>query len=80
MRAKHVLNAIRETRDGALYASGFGERMRGTGPYAELIAQRFEKACRRLRLNRRSVSLDCSRFRCPPRAGDQLDLFDGVAR
>ena len=80
LRAKHVLNAIRETRDGALYASGFGERMRGTGPYAELIAQRFEKACRRLRLNRRSVSLDCSRFRCPPRAGDQLDLFDGAAR
>ena len=80
LRAKHVLNAIRETRGGELYSSDFGERMRGTGPYAGLIAQRFEKACRRLQLDRRGVSLDCSRFRCPPRAGDQMDLFDGPDR
>lgn len=75
LRAKRVLNRIRDTRGGELYSSGFGERMRGTGPYADMLAQRFKAVCRRLGLDRRSVDLDCSLFRPPRRAGDQLDMF-----
>ena len=49
-RAEHVLNLIRDTRGGELYKSAWGERMRGTGPVAELLARRFEIAVRRLGL------------------------------
>jgi hypothetical protein len=50
--------------------------MKGTGVYAELLAQRFKKACDRLGLNKqRGPGLDFSSFRPPPRPGDQLDLF-----
>ncbi len=76
LRTDHVLNAIRETRNGQLYVPGFGERQRGTGPYAELYRQRFDQACRRYGLNQQRFPLDCSRFRVPARAGDQLCLFD----
>jgi DNA repair photolyase len=82
-RAARVLKLVRETRGGALYQAEFGERMRGQGPYAELIAQRFEAACRKLGINaeRRSAEtdrrwrLDTSRFRPPSRKGDQLKLL-----
>jgi hypothetical protein len=46
--------------------------MRGTGPYAGLLQQRFRQACRRLGLAD-APALDCSRFR-PPTPG-QLHLF-----
>ncbi|WP_419730854.1 PA0069 family radical SAM protein [Lichenicola sp.] len=46
-RAKHVLNLIRETREGQLNDSRFGERFRGTGPYADLLSQRFRQAALR---------------------------------
>jgi DNA repair photolyase len=73
-KAKHVLDLIRETRGGKLYQSEFGQRMKGTGPYAQLIHQRFKMACRKLGLNKAERSLDTSKFRPPPRAGDQLAL------
>jgi len=38
------MNAIRSTRRGKAYDSTWGKRMRGEGPVAELIAQRFNKA------------------------------------
>lgn len=37
-RANRVLNRVREMRGGKLYESAFGERMRGTGIYADQIA------------------------------------------
>ncbi len=51
--------------------------MVGEGPYAELIAQRFELACRRLRLRqgREEADLDCSRFHPPLARDDQLSLL-----
>jgi len=73
-RARRVLNLIRETRGGALNRSEFGERMKGTGPYADLIRARFRTASRRLGLDRKAMDLDTSRFRVPPGAGDQLGL------
>ena len=77
LRARHVLQLIRETRGGELYSSEWGERMRGQGPYADLIAQRFRLAVKRLGLDqRRDIGrLDTSQFRRPPQPGDQLRLF-----
>jgi DNA repair photolyase len=76
-KAKHVMSLIRQSRHGKAYDARWGERMTGTGPYAEMLRIRFDTACRRLGLNRnrRAWRLDASRFRRPPRAGDQLDLF-----
>lgn len=72
-RAEHVLSLIRQSRGGALYDSRFGERFCGEGAFAELLAQRFALASKRLGLHRREgFNLDCSRF-CPP--GGQLALL-----
>jgi DNA repair photolyase len=49
-RASHVLSLVRQCRGGRLYDPTFGRRMRGEGPYAQLIARRFGAAKRRLGL------------------------------
>ena len=72
-RAAHVMSLVRQVRGGEVYDSRFGVRMRGEGPVADLLAQRFAKAIKRLGLNRREgFNLDCSAF-CPP--GRQLALL-----
>jgi DNA repair photolyase len=72
-RAEHVLSLIRQSRGGELYDSRFGARFRGEGAFAELLAQRFAVASKRLGLQRRdAMQLDCSRF-APP--GGQLALL-----
>jgi len=76
MKADHVLNAVRGTREGQMYVPEFGQRMRGTGVYARLLQQRFEKACKRLGLNERRYKLRTDLFRPPLRRGDQPGLFD----
>lgn len=76
MKTQHVMNAVREMGDGQIYDPTFGVRQRGTGVYAKLLLERFEKACRRLGLNERKYRLDKSLFRPPPRPGDQLGLFE----
>ena len=75
LRADHVLNLVRQTREGKLNQSEFGTRMRGTGPFADLLQRRFAVACRRLGLNADESRLDTSQFRVPPRPGDQRSLF-----
>jgi DNA repair photolyase len=47
-RAKHVMSLINQASGGKDYDSQFGTRMRGTGPYAELLRTRFELAKRKL--------------------------------
>ncbi|GGJ15931.1 PA0069 family radical SAM protein [Neoroseomonas lacus] len=82
-RAARVLSLIRQTRGGAMYDSRFGVRQKGTGAYADLLAQRFAVASRRLGLERRGGgvgALDCSQFRVPDLPGAvhkaaQLTLF-----
>lgn len=72
-RAEHVLSLIRQSRGGELYDSRFGHRFRGQGVFAELLAQRFQLALKRLGLSRREAfALDCSQF-APP--GGQLSLL-----
>jgi DNA repair photolyase len=68
LRAKKVLNLIRETRGGKLNEAEFGSRMRGVGEYAEMLARRYRAACARLGLQNRTVEFDLTRF-TPPRIG-----------
>jgi DNA repair photolyase len=75
-RAERVLNRVRETRGGELYRSRFGERMRGRGPTADLLKQRFAVACRRLGLSRHPPALDTTAFRVPAGPGSQGRLFE----
>ena len=75
LKAEHVLTRIRDTRDGALYQSQFGQRMRGNGAFAAIIGRRFEAACQRLDLGGRELTLNTQLFRVPARENDQLALF-----
>jgi len=74
-RAAHVMSLVRDMRGGRDNDPRFGSRMRGTGPYAELLRNRFRIACRRLGLNGPGrAALDCTRFEAPVPAGAQLRL------
>jgi len=75
-RADRVLNHVRDMRGGRLNDPRFGHRMRGQGPYAEMISSRFALACRRLGLNATAApALDTTRFIRMPGAPQQADLF-----
>jgi DNA repair photolyase len=73
-RAAHVMSLLRDMRGGRDNDPRFGHRMRGTGPYAELLSRRFQLACRRLALNSTPRDpLETGLFRRPT-AGPQLEL------
>jgi DNA repair photolyase len=72
MKAEHVMSLVRQMRDGQEYDSTWGVRQRGSGVFADLLSQRFKKACVRLGLNQNRAQLDISRFRKP---SAQLALF-----
>lgn len=75
-RAEHVMSLVRQMNGGRDYDSDFQTRMRGQGPFAQLLRRRFEVACRRHGLSRaREPALDCSRFASPRKASPQGDLF-----
>jgi DNA repair photolyase len=74
-RAKHVMSLVRQMRGGKDYDSTWHTRMRGTGPYAEMIARRFHMAVKRLGLNRGTSPLTLTKFRKPAQVGDQLALL-----
>jgi len=61
-RAARVMARIREMRGGADNSSQFGERMTGSGVWAQLLRQRFQKASTRLGLHRQRVELDLTQF------------------
>ncbi|MDP3660189.1 PA0069 family radical SAM protein [Phenylobacterium sp.] len=74
-RAARVMSLVRQMRGGRDYDAQFGKRMRGEGPIADLLAQRFKAAKRRYGLDREMPPLDVTAFRVPPQAGAQGDLF-----
>ena len=74
-KEKHVISLIRDIHGGKDYDSTWGVRQTGTGPYAWSIGRRFELACNKLGLNRRSYRLTTALFRKPAMKGDQMDLF-----
>jgi DNA repair photolyase len=74
-RAAHVMSLIRDMRGGRDNDPRFGTRMRGTGPYAQLLSNRFQLACRRLKLNSEPrAALSTALFQPPARSGAQLCL------
>jgi DNA repair photolyase len=74
-RASHVMSLIRDMRGGRDNDPRFGTRMRGTGPFAELLRNRFQLACRRHGLNAsRRGELNTTLFRAPTPPGAQLSL------
>ena len=75
-KAAHVLSLVAQCHGGKIYDSAWSKRMVGGGPYAEMLAARFDRACRKLGYSPRSMHmLDTSRFRPPAQKGDQLALF-----
>jgi len=74
-RSNHVMALIRDMRGGRDNDPRFGSRMRGTGPYAELLRQRFQIAVKRLDLNRRGrEGFSTALFTPPTPPGSQLRL------
>jgi len=86
MRARHVMSLVEQVRDGKHNDATFGQRMRGTGHHATLIAQRMTLACQRFHMNRERKPLRTDLFAVPPEyaaannarklgISPQLDLF-----
>lgn len=71
--AGHVMRRVQASRGGRDNDARFGSRMTGEGVYADLLAQRFRLAVRRLGFPG-IAPLDCTRFR-PPAPHGQLALF-----
>ncbi|MEC7764024.1 MAG: PA0069 family radical SAM protein [Pseudomonadota bacterium] len=74
-RANRIFGHLRDMHDGKLYVADWGRRMRGEGPYAEMLEMRFRVALKRLGLAKSLPALRTDLFRVPPKPGDQLDLF-----
>jgi DNA repair photolyase len=75
-RAKHVMSLVQQSHDGKDNDSRFGHRMRGSGPYAELLHRRFRLAVRKLGFESADDRhrLNTSAFRPPTPTGGQLTL------
>jgi DNA repair photolyase len=74
-RAGRIMKLLREMRGGKDYDARWFERQRGQGAYAQLIAERFRRACARLGLNKTRFALNVAEFSPPPRKGEQLKLL-----
>ena len=75
-RAARVMSLIRQTRGGRDYDPDWSQRMKGTGPVADLIATRFKAAVKRYGLDSPRLPLDETKFRVPADMKKQMDLFD----
>ena len=64
-RAKHVMSLIRQMRGGKDYDSAWHSRMKGTGPYASMIARRFHLAVKRLGMNREGRAARSPQLQAP---------------
>ena len=74
-RAVHVLRLIRQTREGSLNDSRFGQRFSGTGPYADMLAQRYRRAAGRYGLGH-LAALQTGHFAVPTSTRNgQMALF-----
>lgn len=68
-RAQRVMSVIQDARGGKDNDPRYFHRMRGNGPFADLLAQRYSVARRKAGYGTRSPhpALDVSRFRAPKR-------------
>ena len=74
-RAERIMARVRDMRGGKDNDARFGTRMTGQGVWAELLRQRFKKACARLGFNRERLDLDLTQFRPAGWASGQSELF-----
>lgn len=74
-RASKVMKLVQETRGGKDYEPEWGERQRGEGVYATLLAQRFRLAIRRLGFNEKRLGIRCDLFTPPEKDARQGRLF-----
>ena len=78
-KAVRIMARVRDMRGGKDYDAAFGSRMTGHGVWAELLRQRFLKACGRLGLNRERLTLDLTQFNpaglAPVQSQAQGELF-----
>ena len=74
-RAERIMARVRDMRGGKDNDARFGTRMTGQGVWAELLRQRFKKACSRLGLNRERIDLDMTQFRPAGGSSGQSELF-----
>ncbi|MEX2149984.1 MAG: PA0069 family radical SAM protein [Steroidobacteraceae bacterium] len=75
-RANRVRSRIHELRGGRDNDPRFGHRMRGHGPWAELLRRRFDESCRRAGLGKhRGNPLSIAFFRPPSRNPGQMELW-----
>lgn len=72
-RAGKVMATIAALRDGRENDPGFFTRMRGSGPWADLLRARFAISCRKHRLDEKRIALRTDLFRAP--SGPQGELF-----
>jgi DNA repair photolyase len=63
LQKEKILNRVRDIRDGRLNDPNFRTRMRGSGAYAEHIAELFEVCCRKAGLNSTRPALSSEAFR-----------------
>ncbi|MCI2809420.1 PA0069 family radical SAM protein [Eoetvoesiella caeni] len=75
LKEAHVMNLVKQMRNGKIYDSDFKTRMKGTGVFADLLEQRFKKACAKAGLNQTRQPLDTTLFSRPPEDKPQLTLF-----
>jgi len=74
-RAERVMNRVREMRGGKNYDAKFATRMKGEGVWADLIRQRFQKACARDGLLHQRFALRGDLFTPPQTPSPQLSLL-----
>jgi DNA repair photolyase len=74
-KADRVLARLREAKGGRLNVSEFGERMRGRGPYWQLVERSFRVHCKRLGLNRDEATYSerATTFRRPSAQGSLFE-------
>ncbi len=75
-KASKVMSMIKQVRGGKENSVDFFERMRGTGPVADLIQRRFQIAIKKYGLDERPIELDVSQFRNSSDDKVQVSLFD----
>jgi DNA repair photolyase len=76
LKSQHVLTRLQAMHGGVDYDSRWGQRQRGSGEYAALLAQRFRLACARHGLNQGAAFVhDNSLFVPPLTAPKQLTLI-----
>jgi len=72
-RAGKVMATVQSLRGGRDNDPNFFTRMKGSGPWADLLRTRFQIACRKHGLNRTRIALRTDLFRAP--RGPQGELF-----